>query len=135
MGAPSRSTTPNRFGLMAAEAATVGAGGDSVRVGLNRLRAATDAYPPGAVGAVSAAAGAGRRRPPLASLGHRHRTRQLAHDVDRAAGGNREHERVQYDQSLRHHVFDLPGRMNPDTVSVASNSFGWLTFTTLTRRS
>ena len=62
-----------------------GAGGVSVRVGLNRFRAATDAYPPGAGGAVlrwsAAPGGAGR---PLASLGHRHRARQLAHDVDRA---------------------------------------------------
>ncbi len=67
MGAPSRSTTPNRLGLMATgEAATVGAGGDSVRVGLNRLRAATDEYPPADGGAFSpgvGAGGAGRARP------------------------------------------------------------------------
>src|SRR4029450_2745840 len=59
MGAPSRSTTPDRVGWIAGEAATVGAGGDSLRVGLNRLRAATDAYPPADGGAVSPGVGAG----------------------------------------------------------------------------
>src|SRR4029453_18473106 len=66
MGAPSRTTTPNRLGLTAGEAATVGEGGDSVRVGLNKVRAATDAYPPAGGAAVCpgvGAGGAGRARP------------------------------------------------------------------------
>src|SRR5881397_82399 len=40
----SRTTTPNRLGLMSGEAVTTLLEGASVRVGLNRLRAATTLY-------------------------------------------------------------------------------------------
>src|SRR6266403_1943473 len=55
------------------------------------------------------------------------------HDQQRRRGGERQ---IQGHESPRHYAFVLPGgRMKPDTVSVANSSFGWLTFTTLTRRS
>src|SRR5581483_11003403 len=59
----------------------------------------------------------------------------LAHDVRDEHRGDRGQGDVERDEVPWHQVRVLPGRMKPDTVRVASNSFGWLTFTTLTRRS
>src|SRR5437879_5900255 len=78
----------------------------------------------------------GRPGGPAAADGQGHRRDELAddvHDQQRRRGGER---KIQGHESPRHYAFALPGgRMKPDTVSVANSSFGWLTFTTLTRRS
>src|SRR5439155_11574261 len=42
---------------------------------------------------------------------------------------------VDDEQALGHQILGLPGRMYPDSVSVVSSSFGWLTLTTRTRTS
>ena len=43
------------------------------------------------------------------------------HDQQRRHGGERQ---IQGHEPPRHHAFARPGRMKPDTVSVASSSFG-----------
>src|SRR5205085_10560521 len=77
----------------------------------------------------------GRRR--AAATGRQRRWRnELAPDIKDEQCRNGGERKIYGGERSRHHVFALPGgRMKPDTVSVARSSFGWLTFTTLTRKS
>jgi hypothetical protein len=68
MDAPSRTTTPNRFGFGKVAIGVTGAGGASLRDGLKRLRVAMAPYPcaagedSGALGPAAAVAAGGRGR-------------------------------------------------------------------------
>ena len=70
MEAPSRTTTPKRFGFGRVATGVTGVGGASLRVGLKRLRAAMVEYPPGAdsaAGGIGASLAAGGRAPHAAA--------------------------------------------------------------------
>ena len=115
-----------------------GAGGASVRVGLNRLRAATTCRPPAARGsprARLARCGAGGRRAAGASgAGSERPSRRARCSTAGTRRGEATLSRQRRDiQRLR--LARRGGRMKPESVSVARRSLGWLTFMTRTFRS
>src|SRR4029453_9872308 len=136
IGAPSRNTTPCRFGLtifiVGPPASPVP--GVSVRVGLKRLRLAIILYACAGKCCGSGGGGPGPAGGGGGGGGHRLRRRdELLDDEPAAQERDASEHHVDDEQAARHQLLALPGtagRTNPETVSVTSKSLGWVMLTT-----